>query len=39
MTTPAFLVELKAIGLRDLYHIQGFMNAADEATKRNALDG
>jgi hypothetical protein len=25
MTTPAFLVELKAIGLRDLYHIQGFM--------------
>ena len=26
MTTPAFLVELKAIGLRDLYHIQGFMN-------------
>ena len=26
MTTPSFLVELKAIGLRDLYHIQGFMN-------------
>jgi len=25
MTTPAFLVELKAMGLRDLYHIQGFM--------------
>ena len=25
MPTPAFLVELKAIGLRDLYHIQGFM--------------
>lgn len=25
MTTPAFLVELKAIGLKDLYHIQGFM--------------
>ncbi|MCI0421597.1 MAG: hypothetical protein L0387_08215 [Acidobacteria bacterium] len=25
MTTPAFLAELKAMGLRDLYHIQGFM--------------
>ena len=25
MTTPAFLVELKAMGLKDLYHIQGFM--------------
>jgi len=25
MTTPAFLVELKAMGLRDLYHLQGFM--------------
>ncbi len=25
MTTPAFLVELKAIGMKDLYHIQGFM--------------
>ena len=26
METPAFLVQLKAIGLRDLYHIQGFMH-------------
>jgi hypothetical protein len=26
MTTPAFLVELKAMGLRDLCHIQGFMS-------------
>jgi len=25
MTTPAFLAELKAMGLRDLYHVQGFM--------------
>lgn len=25
MTTPAFLVELKAMGMKDLYHIQGFM--------------
>lgn len=25
MTTPSFLAELKAMGLRDLYHIQGFM--------------
>lgn len=26
METPAFLLKLKAIGLEDLYHIQGFMN-------------
>ena len=26
METPAFLVKLKAIGLEDLYHIQGFMH-------------
>jgi Mg2+/citrate symporter len=26
MTTPAFLAELKAMGLRDVYHIQGFMS-------------
>ena len=25
METPAFLLQLKAIGLQDLYHIQGFM--------------
>ena len=25
MTTPGFLDELKAMGLKDLYHIQGFM--------------
>jgi hypothetical protein len=25
METPAFLLKLKAIGLKDLYHIQGFM--------------
>lgn len=25
MEIPAFLVQLKAIGVRDLYHIQGFM--------------
>ena len=25
MTTPAFLAELKAMGLRDLCHVQGFM--------------
>ncbi|MFN8009293.1 MAG: hypothetical protein U0V70_20155 [Terriglobia bacterium] len=26
METPAFLLKLKAIGLEDLYHIQGFMH-------------
>ena len=26
METPAFLLKLKAIGLADLYHIQGFMH-------------
>ncbi len=26
METPAFLLKLKAIGLKDLYHIQGFMH-------------
>jgi hypothetical protein len=25
METPVFLLKLKAIGLKDLYHIQGFM--------------